>query len=774
MTEQTYPQWGENEESAEMGALRALRWAAATLRPHLGWLVLALCLLLPMLPALLLWENRWLRVAALVSRLYLAGPLAVLLVWLLAGWRRPLTRGRRWIRIATQGALLLVLSVLVSSQLLVMWLPGAPAIWRALRGGGWAEIVTPATEAFVQVGVRYTLWWQGVQNNTAGRDDLVFFGFALVAIWLLGLLTALLARRFQQGLLAATPVLWAVGLVMLYSAADRWLIVAGVMLALLLHLALDHQALVRRWQTLQLDYNPLTLIERALMALGVMALVMALAALVPNLYWMELTSRYYALLAPFNEGLERVGKRAFPDLAGVNPWQSGGGVAGGLPNDFLLRAGPAAGERPVMRVRTSETPPTYDAPPPAHNLRGATFSRYNGRGWENPAQLLRSEHAAEQPWTQLPESGRRALLQSISLTFSGRVIYAAGEPVAPSIGYTAEERFPGDLVALRAEVSSYTVASQAPALSEAQLASLPAWDGANPLPAAYAIYLELPETVTPRTLALAASLTAEHAAPYAQAAAIEAYLRTFAYDLTVPPLPEEVQDVADYFLFDLQRGYCDYYATAFVVLARAVGLPARFVTGFAAGGWNPTEQVWTVTEADAHSWPEVYFPDVGWVPFEPTAGRPPLSRTGAPAAANLPALVPVEPLPANPLPFDDRWLWLLVPVGLAAAGGALAAQHWRRRREDPWLALVKWGSRQGRAPAAGETALEYGVALAELVQENAQRDPEARRIAGREVLLLSEEVSTLHYAASAQRAGLIERIVARWQRLRTYLAQVGR
>jgi transglutaminase-like putative cysteine protease len=710
-----------------------------------------------------------------VSRLYLAGSLAVLLVWLMAGWRQPFAGGRRFIRIAAQSLLLFTLSALIISQLLVMWLPGASAIGRALRGGGWAELVTPATEAFVQVGVRYALWWQGVQNNTAGRDDLVFFGFALVTIWMLGLLTAVLARRFQQGLLAATPVLWAVGLVMLYSAADRWLIVAGVMLALLLHLALDQQALVRRWQMLQLDYNPLTLIERALMALGVMALVVALAALTPNLYWMELTSRYYALLAPFNEGLERVGKRAFPDLAGVNPWQTGGGVAGGLPNDFLLRAGPAAGERPVMRVRTSETPRTYDAPPPAHNLRGATFSRYDGRGWENPAQLLRTEHGAEQPWAQLSESGRRVLLQSVSLTFSGRVIYAAGEPVAPSLGYTAEERFPGDLVTLRADVSSYTVASQVPALSDAQLAGLPAWGDANPLSAAYAIYLELPETVTPRTRALAATLTADYATPYAQAAAIEEYLRTFAYDLTVPPLPEEVQDVADYFLFDLQRGYCDYYATAFVVLARTAGLPARFVTGFAAGGWNPTDQVWTVTEADAHSWPEVYLPEAGWTPFEPTAGRPPLARTGAPAAAqNLPALVPVESLPANPLPFDDRWLWLLVPVGLAAAGGVMVAQRWRRSREDPWLALVQWGSRQGRAPAAGETALEYGAALAELVQENAQRDPEARRIAGREVVLLSEEVSALHYAAAPQRAGLRERIVARWQRLRSYLAQVGR
>jgi cell division protein FtsW (lipid II flippase) len=55
---------------------------------------------------------------------------------------------------------------------------------------------------------------------------------------------------------AALPVLWAVGLVMLYSAVDRWLIVAGVLLALLLHLALDQQALARRWQALQSRLQP--------------------------------------------------------------------------------------------------------------------------------------------------------------------------------------------------------------------------------------------------------------------------------------------------------------------------------------------------------------------------------------------------------------------------------------------------------------------------------------------------------------------------------------
>jgi transglutaminase-like putative cysteine protease len=759
------------EGSAQL--LRLLRKAAATWRPYLGWLVLALCLLLTMLPAMLLWENRWLRVASLSSRLYGAGPLAVLLLWLIGGWRRPFAGRPIFVRVAMQGLALMLGSVLALSQLLADWLPAPSSLWQAARNETWQDITGQIVDAFVRVGVRYTLWWQGVQNNTAGRDDIVFFGFALVIVWMLSLLTGWLARRFQRGLLAAAPMLWLVGLVMLYSDVDRWLIVTGVALALLLHLALEQHALVQRWQMLRLDYNPLTLVEHAMMALGVMALVVALAALTPNLYWMEITGRYYALIAPLNEQLERVGKRAFPELAGVNPWVTGG-VAGGLPNNFLLRAGPTASERPVMRVRTSETMPSYDIPPLAHNLRGATFSDYDGRGWRNPTRLLRTEHAAEQPWTARSDAARRTLLQSVSLTFSGRVIYAAGEPLAPSVDYSAEERFPGDLVALRANASSYTVASLIPALAEAELAALPGWDARQPLPAEAAIYLELPESVTPRTRALATTLTADHATLYARAAAIERYLRTFPYDLSVPALPEEVTDVADYFLFDLQRGYCDYYATSFVVLARAAGIPARFVTGFTSGAWNPTEQVWTVTEANAHSWPEVYFPAAGWVPFEPTAGRPELARLGVTRRVDdLPAPpLTVGPPPTTSLPFDDRWLWLLLPGGLLVAGVLLGVRRWRRNREDPWDALLRWGSRQGRAPAAGDTVLEYGAALCALVLER-EDEPEARRLVGREVLLLSEEVSALQYAPESQRTGLRARILARWRRLRGYLRRVS-
>jgi transglutaminase-like putative cysteine protease len=469
--------------------------------------------------------------------------------------------------------------------------------------------------------------------------------------------------------------------------------------------------------------------------------------------------------------METFSRRLFPGITGVVPWQLRG-VGGGLPNAFLLGAGTDPGEREVMRVRTNEPAYSYDQPPLSHPLRGATFVDYDGLGWDNVAKPQTAQFAADTPWTDL-SAGRRPLLQSINLAFNSSIIYAAGEPESASIDYIALERFAGDIVALTARARSYTAISQVPALDEPELAALPAWGVDNPLPPEYGIFLVLPPTVTGRTRDLARELTAGQPSMYAQAAAIEAYLRQIPYDLEISAPPPEVTDVADYFLFDLRRGYCDYYATAFVVLARLAGLPTRFVTGFAPGIWLPDERQWVVTEAEAHSWPEVYFPEVGWVRFEPTAYRPPAPRIGLPDSITLGGPLPtLEPLPTpEPLP---AWLplwWaalVLIPLGVLAGG----VMYWRGRREDPWQGLLRWGQRVGRPLREGETTLEYGSSLAEHVQARHPRAVETVRTVAREVRALSGDVSAAQYAPEHSRPRLREQAVARWARLRQYLRQL--
>jgi hypothetical protein len=233
--------------------------------------------------------------------------------------------------------------------------------------------------------------------------------------------------------------------------------------------------------------------------------------------------------------------------------------------------------------------------------------------------------------------------------------------------------------------------------------------------------------------------------------------------------------VADYFLFDLQRGYCDYYATAFVVMARVAGLPARFATGFAVGSWNPMDGEWVVTEAEAHSWPEVYFPEVGWVAFEPTAGRATLARIGSPefaASGGVSAAVP--PPPALPEP-STQWNWQtllwLIPIAAAIWGIWLLADGVRRSREDPWQALLAWGRRTGRPMAEGETVLEYGAGLADFAARRWPREPDTGRIVAREVQAMSRAVSALRYGPDGERPLLLQRIVEHWERMRQYIGR---
>lgn len=142
-------------------------------------------------------------------------------------------------------------------------------------------------------------------------------------------------------------------------------------------------------------------------------------------------------------------------------------------------------------------------------------------------------------------------------------------------------------------------------------------------------YTQLPETVPARVMNLAEQIVKDEPTRYDQVRAVERFFRNpnFVYDTQGIPVPRDGQDYVDQFLFDTQRGYCDNFSTAMVVLLRSVDIPARWVKGFTSG--DPIDgpgnlpdgmELYNITNANAHSWVEVYFPEIGWVPFEPTKG----------------------------------------------------------------------------------------------------------------------------------------------------------
>jgi hypothetical protein len=117
------------------------------------------------------------------------------------------------------------------------------------------------------------------------------------------------------------------------------------------------------------------------------------------------------------------------------------------------------------------------------------------------------------------------------------------------------------------------------------------------------------------------------------------------------------QDVVDYFLFELQKGYCDYYASAMVILARASGLPSRIAVGYATGNYDYLEQKFIVTEANAHAWPEVYIAPFGWIPFEPTASLTTFAWQAE--TEQLGSLPTLSIGPSTEKPITSFWLNLL-------------------------------------------------------------------------------------------------------------------
>lgn len=135
-----------------------------------------------------------------------------------------------------------------------------------------------------------------------------------------------------------------------------------------------------------------------------------------------------------------------------------------------------------------------------------------------------------------------------------------------------------------------------------------------------ALYLQLPDgVITPRIAALNTSLREGTTNSYEYVAAVENWLRNeLAYTTDLPEPSSAEANVVDEFLFEWERGHCEYFATAMVILLRQQGIPARIVNGFLGADYNTVGGYFAVRQANAHSWVEVFFPGSGWVEFDPT------------------------------------------------------------------------------------------------------------------------------------------------------------
>ncbi|MFH5182710.1 DUF3488 and DUF4129 domain-containing transglutaminase family protein [Paenibacillus sp. TAB 01] len=316
-------------------------------------------------------------------------------------------------------------------------------------------------------------------------------------------------------------------------------------------------------------------------------------------------------------------------------------------NDAALGSGFEFDYTPVMTVDTTHR--SY--------WRGETRSLYSGKGWDLSDSDKRAGVSAVRADNLLANDPRSAGSKMRTVEVKQTVTLLNEEPYPVLFGAFNVQKvtdlngvktgFEGlQWVPMQGELrynaqrqpypKTYTVISQMPVIDEEGLRK--ATEPVNR--SEFAEYLQLPDNLPARVRQLANDVTKDAVNPYDKAKKIEEYLRTtFPYSNKPDLSKGRSRDFVDRFLFEIKEGYCDYFSSAMAVMSRSIGLPTRWVKGYASGlsavsqeemfGFMSDEAglvdpdaagVYTVRNADAHSWVEVYFSGWGWVPFEPTAG----------------------------------------------------------------------------------------------------------------------------------------------------------
>jgi protein-glutamine gamma-glutamyltransferase len=264
----------------------------------------------------------------------------------------------------------------------------------------------------------------------------------------------------------------------------------------------------------------------------------------------------------------------------------------------------------VLRVEFDGSPPEDLA---SLRWRGRSYDRFDGIAWIRsrtmpaptyPPNFLESQWG----WGDFVEYSIFGGPPGARVLFG---LHPVLNVISQSGGIRPRLDRQGDIVFAGADSPNYTVSSGP---SRPPVAALRSATGAEP--AAIDWYLQLPP-LPARMKALADSLTRDAPTRYDAVRAVESWLRSeFSYTLELPSSAREA--TLDHFLFERRAGHCEYFSTAMAILLRAAGVPARNVNGFLGGEWNASGGYLAVTQNDAHSWVEVWFPGLGWVPFDPT------------------------------------------------------------------------------------------------------------------------------------------------------------
>ena len=406
----------------------------------------------------------------------------------------------------------------------------------------------------------------------------------------------------------------------------------------------------------------------------------------------------------------------FPRPSGPLWGHASGGQSGttGLsesmsPGDFSSLA---KSDAVVMRVE-------FDGPAPdtaEMYWRGPSFGHFDGRSWSAlptgnrqlpPPEVRLEPRATRHDYTITREPAPHNWLLGLETTTRTPTVAGRETTVLPTFEWVSAAPI-GSRVRFTASASPV------------------AWRGLNESPASLRPWLQLPEGFNPRTRALARQWLAEHGDdPDRLVRQVLSWIRAEAFHYTLEP-PTLGRHSIDEFLFDSRAGFCEHYSSAFVVLMRAMGVPARVVTGY-QGADAHQDGYWIVRQANAHAWAEIWSPRDGWLRVDPTAAVAP-ERIAQGSLQSLQARELAQQGALSRTTADLRRRWLLNLDGITHQWNLLLLSYDRnsqRRLLDHFgLALDGWQTLVGIL--AGVLALILAVTALITLRARQPRDPVER------------------------------------------------
>lgn len=283
----------------------------------------------------------------------------------------------------------------------------------------------------------------------------------------------------------------------------------------------------------------------------------------------------------------------------------------------------------------------------ARYLQGFTFNIFDGHTWSSSTTIANGEAYDSNAPLPLDVAVNQPTTVTTDVTLvrppegTKHYLFAPAQPSAftvPTMIYSDGTASAWAQQGATQAGEQYQVISTLPVSDVQALSAVPLpsngralWQSDRNINVLFASYMQTPRDLSPKVLETMKQWTAGATNTYTALQMLEGHLsdqNVFTYSISNPPIPANI-DVVDW-LLQTRAGYCTYYTSAMAIMARQLGIPTRVVNGFSQGHFDKSRNVWVVNGADAHSWVQAYFPNYGWINFDPTPGFALNSATHSP------------------------------------------------------------------------------------------------------------------------------------------------